>query len=109
MYLHLMQFSVTTKVIQLPQAWPVIVPWPADRGESALVCRLQALIDGVKVVALLARRTVLEVAGQREVGTAEGDIVPGDVGGRYQCHLETLGSGPIARGRQVRTKEHMHL
>src|SRR5579872_4088528 len=109
MYLHLMQFSVTTKVIQLPLGRRVIVPWAADCGESALAWRLEALVEGVKVVAFLARHLVLEVAAQREVGTAEGDVVPGNVSCSDECHLEALGSGTIKRGRQLRAKEHVHL
>src|SRR2546426_274183 len=113
MYLHLMQFSVTTKVIRCPQgsgprgkreARPPgqgIVPRPRSTGESARVGASQAPVDGHEMMRLAPGGPVLEVAPQREVSAREGDVGPGNLGRLHQHDLEALRPGCVARRRQA--------
>src|SRR6185369_3443192 len=72
MYLHLMQFSVTTKVMRTP------------RTSSARILARMAPGEGYQVMRLDPRRAIGEEALQRKTRRGEGDVFPGDVGRIHQ-------------------------
>src|SRR5258708_31356435 len=108
MYLHLMQVSVTTKVIRLPRGTAGHCATPPRARESAR-CAVQPPLDAREVMPLAARRLVLEVAPERELRAREGDLGPGDVRRAHQHDFEALGAAAVARGRDAGTEEHVHL
>src|ERR1043165_1782377 len=83
-YLHLMQVSVTTKVMRVPaEAFSErrIVPQLRRRGRSR---------DGVEVELLAPGRAVGEIALQAELDAPEGELVPRHVALLAQHGLEAL-------------------
>src|SRR5262249_28455267 len=124
MYLHLMQFSVTTKVIRVPRAVPRQPPAAAVAGgdgggggcrrtprggEFSGARRWGAAVEGREVVPLAAGRLVLEIAAQGELGAAKGQLLPGDVRRSDQRHFQALRSRPETCLRQGGTEEDVHL
>src|SRR5262249_38548579 len=123
MYLHLMQFSVTTNVIRLPQrgmrmpssthgghaAAPHIVPRPLTAGESAAGRAPQPPVDSGEMMRLAPGSLVLEVAPQRVVRARKGDVVPGNVRRGYQRHLQAFGTRSETGRGEGGTEEDVHL
>src|SRR5499427_5659136 len=90
MYLHLMQFSVTTKVIRNPResAGPRRRAHSTGGRASSVLChapcaavkslpRGRVSVQGREVVTLAPGGLVFQVTAQRKVGAAEGDVCPG--------------------------------
>src|SRR5487761_1002546 len=89
MYLHLMQFSVTTKVMSLStarrsarekgysamRAGRAAKPLAAAAGRS----RPQAPVEGDEMMRFHTRRPILQVAPQAEFRAREGELRPGDL------------------------------
>src|SRR4051794_19907950 len=99
MYLHLMQFSVTTKVIP-------------NTSLSASLChrlRIGATAQLREVVPVEACSTVLEVAPQRVIGAGEGNVRPRDLLRGHELRLEALDAYAILGLGELRAEEHMHL
>src|SRR5690349_13612204 len=98
MYLHLMQFSVTTKVMRVPSVQPLIL---ASR-QAAVDCREMMLL-------VAAGSAILEITLQRKGGAEEGDLLPWNLLRMDQLDLQTLRSGAEFGLGQAGAEEHMDL
>src|SRR5262249_2765094 len=61
------------------------------------------------MIGLTAGGAVLEVTPEGEIRAREGDVAPGDLRRVHQSHLEALATRRVARRRQHRPEEHVHL
>src|SRR5262245_28873067 len=84
-YLHLMQASVTTKVIGYSAGGACMVP-SAIRGHQFAV----PPVDRAEMQPFHAVAAVFEIAAQRELDAEKGDLGPRNFGLGVQLRFETL-------------------
>src|SRR5665213_612015 len=116
MYLHLMQLSVTTKVIGAPGRYLRSSGAPRGRllcqrsmGAKSLRSTRQRTFDVTEVQRLDPGPAIFEIAAQREGYAGEGDGIPWYLIFVVQITFEALGAHAVVAADQGGTKVHMHL
>src|SRR5262245_44846230 len=117
MYLHLMQFSVTTNVIHTLRRQDggfcdrrrCILPKRRGAAKPSSCAATAPQVDRREVMVLDAAPPVVEIAPQREVDAQERDLGPWYLRLVVEHHFEAFCAGrELGRG-QSRSKHHVHL